>query len=152
MALEYGLELWLGCGCVYVLWLWNTGSFEKYWVYPGATWVRICLKLCYLLSPALLLRPLVFILVSHQVSYCSLSLGTSPITETVIWFLDLRMGVALTKWVQGADNIYNKLAVGLHCCGQLLGEKDGMLRRIWKSVLLSSFQDGSVTVTYKSSV
>lgn len=122
MALEYRLELWLGQGCVYVRWLQNTGLFgntESTPVQPDSGFPGSCVIFCHLRSCPI--RPPVSILVSLQVSYCSLSLGTAPITETVIWFLDLRTGIALARRVECAGYICNQLSIRLHCCEQLSG-------------------------------
>lgn len=123
MALEYRLELWRGwelcllCSVTSKYWL-----VWKYWIYPSETRFRLPSELCNFLSSALVPHPPVAILVSLQVSYCLFSLGTAPITETVIWFLDLRTGVALAKRVECAGYICNQLSMGLHCCEQLPGE------------------------------
>lgn len=124
----------------------------KYRTYPNETWVRISLKLCNFLSSALLLHPLVSILVSLQVSYCSLSLGTSPTIETVIWFLDFRAGVMLTKWVECAGIFIVSCRWGFTTVNSCWGKQDSMFRMIWKSMVLNTFQDGLITVTYKSSI
>lgn len=141
------LALCLGCGCGYDLWLPNPGLSTVGRPDSGLTWS------CVILSPALQLDALVTTLVSFQVNYCSLSLGTSPVTEIAIWFLDLRTGVVLRKWVEWADTIYKIFILsyrrGFAGVSGCWGKQDSMLRAIWKVVLTNYFRDDLTTVMCK---